>query len=229
MRVLVACEFSGRVRDAFVRRGWDAWSCDLLPSETPGNHIQGDVLQVLDDGWDLMIAHPPCTYLSNAGIGFFNEDKWGERARERKTLRQTAMEFFLALYNAPIGRVCVENPVGYPNSHFRKPDQIVHPYYFGERHLKRTCLWLKNLPPLWFWREDDLFGTRTATDYPEPEYVHERKPGKHYSGGEVKRRYFTDGKIFVNGNKLVSAHERSRTFAGIAEAMAEQWGFRLLR
>lgn len=223
MRVLIACEFSGRVRDAFARRGWDAWSCDVLPSETPGNHIQGDALQVLGDGWDLMIAHPPCTYLSNAGIGFFNEEKWGEKARERKAKRQAAMEFFLALYNAPIHRVCVENPVGYPNSFFRKPDQVVHPYYFGERHLKRTCLWLKNLPPLWFWKEDDLFGKRTTTDYPEPLYIHERRPGKHYNGGETKKRYFTDAKAFVNGNKIVSAHERSRTFPAIAEAMAEQW------
>jgi hypothetical protein len=224
MRVLVACEFSGRVRDAFARRGHDAWSCDILPSETPGNHILGDALQVLGDGWDLLIAHPPCTYLSNAGIGFFNVEKYGAKAVERMAKRQDAMDFFMKLYNAPIDRVCVENPVGYPNSFFRKPDQVIHPYFFGERHLKRTCLWLRNLPPLWFWMEDDLFGTRTATEYPEPLHVHERKPGRHYKGGEVKKRYFTDAKAIVNGTKINASHERSRTFPAIAEAMAAQWG-----
>jgi hypothetical protein len=212
------------VRDAFARRGHDAWSCDILPSETPGNHIQGDVLEVLSDGWDLMIAHPPCTYLSNAGIGYFNEEKYGAKAAERKAKRRSAMEFFMKLYDAPIPRVCVENPVGYPNSHLRRPDQVIHPYYFGDKHLKRTCLWLRNLPPLWFWKSDDLFGSRTVTDYPEPLYIHKRKPGKHYGGGEIKKRYFTDAKAFVNGDKIASAHERSRTFQGIAEAMADQWG-----
>jgi hypothetical protein len=134
------------------------------------------------------------------------------------------MEFFMKLYDAPISRVCVENPVGYPNSHFRKPNQVIHPYYFGERQLKRTCLWLRNLPPLWFWTQDDLFGKRTATEYPEPLYVHERRPGRHYKGGETKKRYFTDAKAMVNGDKIVSARERSRTFQGIADAMANQWG-----
>ena len=217
MRILVACEFSGVIRQAFAANGHDAWSCDLLPSETPGNHIQGDVLAVLNDNWDLMIAHPPCTYLSHAANRVWN-------ALGRAEKRHEAFEFFMNLVNAPIEKICIENPVGYPNSAYRKPDQVLHPYYFGERQLKRTCLWLKNLPPLWHWKEDDLFGKRTMTDYPEPLYIHERKPSKNYTGGEVKKRYFTDAKKIVNGNKVDAAHERSRSFVSIARAMAEQWG-----
>lgn len=216
MRVLVACEFSGVVRDAFARRGHDAWSCDILPTEKPGNHIQGDAVKVLRDGWDLLIAHPPCTFLSYAA-----NHVWNAPGRAEK--REEAMQFFMEFINAPIEKICVENPVGYPIRAFRKYDQIIHPYYFGDRHLKRTCLWLKGLPKLWYWKHDDLFGSRTMTDYPEPLYVHERKPGRNYKGGEIKKRYFTDAKAIVNGDKVAGAHERSRTFSGIAEAMAEQW------
>lgn len=132
-RLLVACEFSGVVRDAFAAVGWDAWSCDLLPTEIPGKHIQGDVLEVLDEGWDLMIAHPPCTYLSYAANGY-----WHQPGRAEK--RDEAMNFFMALVSAPVERICVENPVGLPNTVYRKPDQIIHPYFFGERELKKTCL-----------------------------------------------------------------------------------------
>jgi len=201
MRVLVACEYSGITRDAFAAKGHDAWSCDLLPTEQPGQHIQGDVLEILNDGWDLMIAHPPCTYLSYAGV-----QSWNNPGREEQ--RQAAMRFFMKFINAPIQRICVENPVGLPNVEYRKPDQIVHPYYFGEQHLKRTCLWLKNLPKLWYWLQDDLFGKRTATEYPEPIYIDKT--------ARQKKRYFTDANH--------GGHARSKSFRSVANAMVEQWG-----
>jgi hypothetical protein len=209
MRVLVACEFSGIVREAFKAHGHDAWSCDLLPTEIPGQHIQGDVLAILNYGWDLMIAHPPCTYLSYAGIGWFNEEKWGERARLRKIKREEAAEFFMRFYNVPIPKICVENPVGYMNSTFRKSDQKIQPYFWGDPHVKGTCLWLKNLP---------LLEYDKTVQKPPPLAVQTRRPSKWYIGGETKNRYFVD----VKSSK--SAHERSRTFPGIANAMAEQWG-----
>lgn len=218
MRVLIACEFTGKIRDAFVALGHEAWSCDLLPTETPGNHYQGDVRDILySEKWDLMIAHPPCTYLSRAANRVWN-------APGRAEKRQEAFEFFMMFVNAPVAHICIENPVGYANTAYRKPDQTIHPYYFGERQLKRTCLWLIGLPKLWYWPVDDLFGKRTMTDYPEPLYVHVRKPSKNYKGGEVKKRYFTDAKAIVNGNKITAAHERSRSFDCIAQAMAQQWG-----
>jgi len=208
MRVLVACEFSGIVRDAFLARGHDAWSCDLLPTEKEGPHIQDDVLKYLDCGWDLMIAHPPCTYLSHAGIGWFNEEKWGDKARIRKVRRVEAESFFLSLYNAPIKKVVIENPVGYMNSHFRKPDQIIQPYFFGDPHVKGTCLWLRGVPTLMYDK---------SVPRPEPITIQYRKPSKYYKGGEEKKRYFTDA-------ITRDPHIRSKTFQGIANAMVEQWG-----
>lgn len=200
MRVLVACEFSGIVREAFRAKGHDAISCDLLPTERPGPHIQGDVLDILDDGWDMMIAHPPCTYLSYAATHCWD-------APGREALRQDAMDFFMALYNAPVSRVCIENPVGYPNTKFRTPDQIVHPYYFGDNDMKRTCLWLRGLPKLYHISETTLFERKTHTRKPEPIY-HRRGSGEAI--------HFTEAKH--------GGHERSRFFQGIADAMAEQWG-----
>lgn len=199
MKVLIACEFSGIVRDAFIRRGHDAWSCDLLPTERQGPHIQGDVLKVLDKGWDMMIAHPPCTFLSYAAAGIWNSPG-------RKDKRDAAMEFFLLLYNSPIDKVCIENPHGYPRVAFRKPDQEIHPYYFGDPQLKRTLLWLKNLPPLVHISAPTLFGEQpTHTEKPKPSFI--RKDGN--------KQYFCS----VNRD----AHTRSRFWPGIAEAMAEQW------
>ena len=125
LRVLVACEFSGIVREAFKVRGHDAWSCDLLPTEIPGQHIQGDVLEHLEDGWDMMIAHPPCTYLSYVGMRHWNKPGRAEK-------RVEAMQFFMRFIRANIPRICVENPLGYPSQVFRAPDQIIHPYYFGD-------------------------------------------------------------------------------------------------
>ena len=141
MRVLIACEFSGRVRDAFIAKGHDAMSCDLLPSETPGPHYQGDVLNILDDGWDLMIAHPPCTHLSVSGAKWFAE----KRADGRQ---QKAVVFFMELANANIPKIAVENPISIMSTAWRKPDQIIQPWMFGHGETKATCLWLKELPKL---------------------------------------------------------------------------------
>jgi len=204
MKVLVACEFSGRVRDAFRARGHNAISCDLLPTERPGPHIQGDVLKILDDGWDLMIAHPPCTYLSNAGIRWFNEERYGDKARERKRLRLEAFNFVIKLSNASISKVAVENPVGWLNSHWRRPEQIVQPYQYGDPESKRTCLWLRGLPLL------------------KPTNIVEPKVYAYFKRGKKKGQP-------IYGTPYLHLKEdrwkaRSVTFQGIADAMAEQWG-----
>lgn len=142
MKVLVACEMSGRVRDAFLAHGHEAVSCDLLPSQAPGPHIQGDVLAVLDHGWDLMIAFPPCTYLCSSGL------HWNRRRPERAALTEQALQFVQQLLEAPIPRIALENPVGCISTRIRKPDQIIQPWQFGDDASKATCLWLRNLPPL---------------------------------------------------------------------------------
>ncbi len=139
MRVLVACEFSGIVREAFKAKGHDAWSCDLLPTEIPGQHIQGDVLEILNDGWDMMIAHPPCTHLAVSGARWFKD-----KSNEQKE----ALEFVRTLLNTPINKICLENPVSVISTHIRKPDQIIQPWMFGHGETKATCLWLKGLPKL---------------------------------------------------------------------------------
>jgi len=146
MRILVACEFSGIVREAFKAKGHDAWSCDLLPSERPGNHIQDDVLKHLDEGWDLMIAHPPCTYLSNAGARFLYPR--GVLDQQRLQMGLKAKDFFLKLYNSSIAKICIENPI--PSTVYALPtrSQIIQPYHFGHSLQKKTCLWLKGLPAL---------------------------------------------------------------------------------
>ena len=142
MRVLVACEYSGVVRDAFAAKGHDAWSCDILDSESEGQHIRGDALEELHKGWDLMIAHPPCTHLSVSGARWFTEGK------KPIFLRENALDFVKKLMAAPIDRICIENPVSVISSHIREADQTINPYQFGHTEYKRTCLWLKNLPLL---------------------------------------------------------------------------------
>ena len=142
MRVLVACEFSGRVRDAFAERGHDAMSCDLLPTEAPGNHYQGDVFDVIGSGWDLMIAHPPCTYLASSGL------HWNKRIPGRIDKTAEALEFIRRLMDVPIPKIAIENPIGCISSWIRQPNQIIQPWMFGEDASKATCLWLKGLPPL---------------------------------------------------------------------------------
>lgn len=174
MKVLIACEFSGIVRDAFSRRGHDAWSCDLLPSERTGNHIEGDVR-------DIMVSHPPCTHLAVSGARWF---------KNKRKEQLDALEFVSALVNAPIPKIALENPVSIISSWYRKPDQTIQPWQFGHGETKKTCLWLKNLPPL---LPTNVVEGREAR-------VHRMPPGKD--------RW----------------KERSRTYEGVAEAMAEQWG-----
>ena len=141
MRVLIACEYSGRVRDAFARMGHDATSCDMLPTDEPGKHYQGDVTDILGDGWDMMVAFPPCTHLAVSGARWFKE----KRADGRQ---QAALDFVRLLMDAPIDKIAIENPVSIISSHIRKPDQTIQPWKFGHGETKRTCLWLKNLPKL---------------------------------------------------------------------------------
>lgn len=141
LKVLVACEYSGRVRDAFAKMGHFAMSCDLLPTDAPGLHYQGNVIDILDQGWDLMIAHPPCTHLAVSGARHF-------KAKRESGVQQAALEFVRVLLDAPIPRIALENPVSIISSHIRKPDQIIQPWQFGHGETKATCLWLKDLPKL---------------------------------------------------------------------------------
>lgn len=167
-RVLVACEFSGVVRDAFARRGWDAWSCDLLPSETPGQHIQGDVFwpAYWSWNWDLLIAHPPCTYLAVSGARW-----WAGREEQQ----QKALAFVQTLLAASIPRIALENPIGRISTAIRKPDQIIQPYMFGHPETKATCLWLKNLPLLQ--PTNDVQAEMALLPARERHRVHHASPG----------------------------------------------------
>ena len=141
MRVLIACEYSGRVRDAFLALGHDAMSCDLLPTDSPGPHFVGDVAVLLDRNWDLLIAHPPCTHLAVSGARHF-------AAKQASGVQEKALDFVRLLLSANVPRICLENPVSIISSRIRKPDQIIQPWMFGHGETKATCLWLKNLPPL---------------------------------------------------------------------------------
>jgi len=193
MRILIACEYSGTVRDAFIRSGHDAMSCDILPSDAPGPHHQGDVLDILREGWDMMIAHPPCTHLAVSGAKHFAKKIADGR-------QQAALNFVQALMDAPISRICIENPVSIISTRIRKPDQIIQPWMFGHEATKTTCLWLKNLPAL------------TAT--------------KVVSRGT--RHITKSGKSLPDWYNLPPSADRwkirSTTFPGIADAMAAQWG-----
>lgn len=202
MKVLIACEFSGIVRDAFIARGHDAMSCDLLPTERPGPHYRGDVMDIINDGFDLMIGHPPCTYLSYAGIAH-----WNRPGRLRKRL--DALNFFALLWEAPINKICLENPKGCASPTIAKYSQEIQPFYFGDSEIKTTWLWLKNLPPLKHTKLATFFETQTHVDKPGPTSI-DNTP-------RAKKRYFTDAIIRDAG-------ERAKTFQGIANAMADQWG-----
>lgn len=199
MKVLVACEYSGTVRDAFIRAGHDAMSCDLLPTDVPGPHYQGDVRDVLGQGWDLMVAHPPCTFLCASGL------HWNKRLFWREALTLNALDFVRLLLDAPILRIAVENPIGRISTAIRKADQYVQPYEYGHDASKRTGLWLKNLPRL------------VPTVRIPPRMVN----GKPRWGNQ------TDS----GQNRLGPSEDRwkirSSTYAGIAEAMAAQWGVNL--
>ena len=192
MKVLVACEYSGTVRDAFIAQGHQAMSCDIIPTDVPGQHYQGDVRKVLDGGWDLMIAHPPCTYLSNAGARFLYPK--GRLNRARLKLGMEGREFFMALWNADIPMIAIENPT--PSTIYNLPryDQVIQPYEFGHPVQKRTCLWLKGLPP--------LKPTRVVKQTQSS-----KVPGNWFNKGGKDRQ-----------------KNRAKTFDGIAKAMASQWG-----
>lgn len=220
MRVLVACEYSGAVRDAFLRHGHDALSCDLLPTDSPGPHHQGDVSELLDDGWDLMIAHPPCTYLSSSGMHRTT------RGLRDPQLTEDALDFVRLLMDADIPKIAIENPVGCISTRIRKADQYIQPWWFGHDASKKTGLWLKNLPLL------------KPTEYIEGRMVCcgvtlDAAVGKYGcpnccgdNAGKIKYRWAnqTDS----GQNRLPPGEDRwkkrSVTYAGIAEAMATQWG-----
>lgn len=210
MKAIIACEYSGLVREAFAAKGWDATSCDLLPTEIPGKHYQGNILDIINNGYDLLIGFPPCQFMTSSGLFRCRVDKYGEKALDRIKKKHEAVEFFFQLWFSNIKHISLENPTGYISSSIFKPTQIIHPYYFGEKQLKRTCLWLKNLPPL-VHSPGDLFTQRTHSDYPEPSSV-DVKTGK--------KRYFTDS---LSGGEFKTAHQRNKTFQSIANAMAEQW------
>ena len=186
MKILIACEFSGIVREEFKKLGHDSWSCDLLESEIPGNHIQDSVLNILNSGWDMMICHPPCTHLAVSGARYF---------KYKQKEQQEALDFVAKLLFAPIDKICLENPVSVISSKIRRPDQIIQPWQFGHEETKTTCLWLKNLPKL---VPTNIMETRNKN----------LTPSGQNKIGPSKDRW----KI------------RSRTYLGIAKAMASQWG-----
>ncbi len=181
MKILIACEYSRTVREAFSKLGHDAWSCDILETEIPGNHLQCDVREILGDGWDMMIAHPPCTHLAVSGARWF---------KDKKVEQAEALEFVRLLLAAPIKRIALENPISIISSHIRKPDQIIQPWQFGHGETKATCLWLQNLPKL------------------QPTNIVEGREQRIWKMPPGENRW----------------KERSRTFEGIAQAMANQWG-----
>lgn len=202
MRILIACEESQTVCKAFRARGHEAYSADIqgCSGGHPEWHIQGDVLEVLEDGWDMMIAHPPCTHLAVSGAA------WFERKRANGQ-QQTGIDLFMAFANAPIPKTCIENPVGIMSSVWKTPAQIVHPYYFGDEYQKTTCLWLKGLPTLIHIEEEDLFDNKTHVG--KGEMV-------TFDSGKTMPKWYAEAR--GDGKK------RSVTFPGIANAMAEQWG-----
>jgi hypothetical protein len=202
MKVLVACEYSGTVRDAFISMGHEAMSCDLLPTDVPGPHYQGDVFDIINQGWDMMIAHPPCTYLCVSGL------HWNKRVEGRDAKTDEALEFVKRLLDVPIQRIALENPVGCISKRIRKPEQIIQPYEYGDDAAKKTCLWLKNLPKLR--PTDRVRGRKVKT--PSGKIV-ERWSNQCDNYGQDKTPPSPDRwKI------------RSKTWQGIADAMASQWG-----
>ena len=221
MNVLIACEESQRVCTAFREKGHTAFSCDIIECSGghPEWHIQGDVLPLLngncefetmdgkihyiDGKWDLIISHPPCTYLTVTGNRWFNVERYGEKAIQRLKDREDAAEFFMQFVNADCDKIAIENPVGYMSSFYKKADQIIQPYWFGDAFEKKTCLWLKGLP--------DLLPTKTV----------EPPQRKVFASGKSMPSWYADAWHLPKEQR---ARERSKTFPGIAQAMAEQWG-----
>lgn len=211
MRILIACEESDEVRGRFEKLGFDAWSCDLQENRNPNaKHYLGSVFDIINDNWDAMIAFPPCTHLAVSGAAHFAKKIADGR-------QQQGIDFFMAMINAPIKHIAVENPIGIMSKIYKKPTQIIQPYYFGDAAQKSTCLWLKNLPPLVHNDKPNLFNDPiTHTDKGEFfEWVDKKT-------GQIKKQ----PKWFYDAFKLSSEERskvRSKTFPGIAEAMANQW------
>lgn len=195
-RLLVACEYSGRVRDAFREVGFEALSCDFLPTDVPGPRYQGDVFDIIGDGWDLMVAHPPCTYLCSSGL------HWDTRVPGRESMTEEALDFVRRLMAAPIPHIAVENPIGCISTRIRKPEQTIQPWMFGDDVSKSTCLWLKNLPTL------------VPTEIVEPRVVNGRKRWANQTDSGQNKLPPTDDRWKI----------RSKTYLGIANAMADQGG-----
>lgn len=194
-KILIACEYSGVVRDAFIKKGHNAISCDLLPTESPGPHHQGDVLEYLKEDWDLIIAFPPCTYLCSSGM------HWTTRGFRDPQLTENALEFVSKILNNDCPKIAIENPIGCISSRIRKPDQIIQPWMFGDDASKKTCLWLKGLPKL------------TETNIVKPKIINGKKIwGNQTPSGQNKL-----------GPSKDRAKIRSKTYQGIADAMADQW------
>ena len=196
MRVLVACEFSGTVRDAFAKLGHEAWSCDLEPSQSNGNHYQGDMFDIINEGWDLMIAHPPCTHLAVSGARHFAKKQADGR-------QQQGIDFFIKVVSSNVPMTAVENPIGIMSSIYRKPDQIIQPWQYGHKTTKATCLWLKGLPLL------------------NPTNIVEKGEFVVFPSGKRMSKWYADS---AKHSPKERERIRNKTFQGIADAMADQWG-----
>ena len=215
MRILVACEESQAVTIELRKLGHDAFSCDLQDCSGghPEWHFKQDVFEVINMGWDMMIAFPPCTYLTLTGNKWMKPE-FSERFPTRKKDREDAINFFLMLANAPIDKIAIENPIGIMSTQYKKPTQIIQPYYFGDSAQKTTCLWIKNLPLLFHAKERDLFNDKIT--HVENESIRVSK-----SGNRMGEWYYQTGMITLKDG--LRAKARSKTFPGIAKAMAEQW------
>jgi hypothetical protein len=196
MKILIACEFSGTVREAFAKLGHDVTSCDLEPTSLPGKHYQGDVNDIINDGWDMMIAFPPCTHLAVSGARHFEQKRKDGR-------QQQGIDFFMSIINAPIPKIAVENPIGIMSSLYKKPNQIIHPYHFGHEASKSTCLWLKELPLL---NHTNVVSKGEFVTFPS---------------GKRMTKWYADS---AKNNAVTRTKIRNTTFQGIADAMADQWG-----
>lgn len=209
MRILIGCEESDEVRGRFEKLGFDAWSCDILPnrSNTP-KHLQTDIFEILNLNWDVLIAFPPCTHLASSGAAWFEKKRKDGRQKE-------GIDFFMKLVNANIKHIAIENPIGTMSNLYRRPDQIIHPFYFGDAASKSTCLWLKNLPVLYHNKTINLFDD--VVTHVKPNFV-------LYKSKKNKSGLSKHNPDFQIGNGARRSQIRSKTFPGIAEAMATQWG-----
>ena len=215
MKILIACEESQAVTIQFRNLGFEAFSCDIQEESGgfPQWHIKGDVLEVINKGWDCMIAFPPCTHLAVSGAAWFEEKRKDGRQQE-------GIDFFMKMVNAPIKHIAIENPIGIMNKLYKKPNQIIHPYYFGDETSKSTCLWLKNLPLLYHNKFIDLFNENSTWVKPKfTEFI--------CKDGKVKKFSTTADKWYKSAEER--SRERSKTFPGIAKAMATQWGEYLIK